>query len=345
MNKPKIALVVEVYNWAFYNNAVIIKEKLSEYYDIKIIPSTTVLDDNMLQLILLVQDYDLVHFFWRQILFNLSDKSYEFVRNDINVKEFLKEKFSKVAKTTCVPDQLLLDKENIEKNKDAINFVDNYYVISEKIYDIYNDLNGYNKPYGIICNGVETNKFKPKNLKKKFENIHNRKLVIGWSGNSKFGGNEAEDLKGVKTIIIPAIEELKKEGYQIELKLADRNEKLIPIEEMPEYYNSLDLYVCASKTEGGPNPVIESMACGVPVISTDVGFVKTVFGEKQKDYILKERSVEALKSNIKYLYNNVELLKELSEENLVQAKKYDYDNIKWEFKKFFDDTLNKKKGK
>ncbi|WZB73295.1 glycosyltransferase family 4 protein [Achromobacter xylosoxidans] len=42
---------------------------------------------------------------------------------------------------------------------------------------------------------------------------------------------------------------------------------------MPAYYNSLDLYVCPSAIEGTPNPVLEAMACGVPVISTDVGIV------------------------------------------------------------------------
>lgn len=343
MEKPKIALVVEVYNWAFYNYAIILKEKLSEYYDIKIIPATTALDENMLQLILMVQNYDLVHFFWRKMLFHLNNESYPFGKYGIDIDDFLKEKFSKIAKTVCVPDELLLDEQNIEKNKKAINMTDNYYVISEKIYNIYDKLEGYKKPYGIICNGVETDKFRPQNLER-FKNINDRKFIIGWSGNSKFGGDEKDDLKGVRTIIIPAVEELKKEGYNVELKLADRNERLIPIEEMPNYYNSLDLYVCASKTEGGPNPVIESMASGIPVISTDVGFVKTIFGEKQQNYILEERSIECLKNKIKEIYNNPNVVKELSDENIVQAKKYDYNSLKWELKKFFDDTLSKKRG-
>ena len=57
---------------------------------------------------------------------------------------------------------------------------------------------------------------------------------------------------------------------------------MIAHEDMPEYYNGIDIYVCTSRTEGTPNTVLEAMACGVPVISTDVGIVPEVFGEKQK---------------------------------------------------------------
>lgn len=342
MNKPKVALIVDVYNWSFYNRAIILKEKLEEFYDIKIIPAHTALENNMLQLILILQNYDLVHFFWRRVLFNLCDESYEFKRNNINVKEFLEDKFSHVAKTTCIADHALLDSENIEQSKKAINFVDNYYVISNKLYDLYNNLDGFKNPYGIIVNGINLDIFKPQNLER-FKNRESNRLIIGWSGNSKWGGDGHDDIKGVHTILIPAVEELKKEGYQIELKLADKSDKFTPVNEMPKYYNSIDLYVCTSKTEGGPNPVIEAMACGVPIISTDVGFVKMILGLKQQNYVLEERNISCLKEKIKEIYNNNKILEELSEENIVQAQKYDYNNIKWEFKKFFDDTLKKKR--
>ena len=81
------------------------------------------------------------------------------------------------------------------------------------------------------------------------------------------------------------------------------------------------------------------MACGVPIISTDVGFVKDILGEKQQEYILKERSIECLKSKIKQLYNNQKILKELSQENIKQSKKYSYDNQIEEYVSFFDNTL------
>ena len=153
--KPKIALVVDTDNWAFYNRAVIIKEKLSDYFDFKIIPYVTALQENLLQLILLVQDYDLVHFFWRGVLFFLNDNNVVFKRNEIDVERLINEKFSKVIKTTCVPDHALLDEQYIEDSKRVLNFVDDYYVMSEKLLKIYNALD-CRKPYGTIMGGANT---------------------------------------------------------------------------------------------------------------------------------------------------------------------------------------------
>jgi hypothetical protein len=45
-------------------------------------------------------------------------------------------------------------------------------------------------------------------------------------------------------------------------------------EEMQQFYDFCDLFLCTSLSEGGPLPVFEAIACGVPVISTDVGLVK-----------------------------------------------------------------------
>jgi len=39
---------------------------------------------------------------------------------------------------------------------------------------------------------------------------------------------------------------------------------------MVEFYRSLDVYVCASRSEGTPNPCLEAAACGLPVVTTRV---------------------------------------------------------------------------
>ncbi len=42
-------------------------------------------------------------------------------------------------------------------------------------------------------------------------------------------------------------------------------------EEMRDYYRSLDFLLVTSTNEGTPNPALEALACGVPVITTRVG--------------------------------------------------------------------------
>ena len=175
--KPKIALIVDTDNWAFYNRAVAISKRLNKYYDFKIIPATTALQENIMQVILLVQDCDLVHFFWRGLLFSLDNENIVFKRNEIDVNEFIKEKFSKIVKTTCIPDHSLLDSENIEKTKKALNLVDGYYTMSKRLFKIYEDL-GCQKPQRTIIGGVEKAYFKPANLERfDMENIEERKIV------------------------------------------------------------------------------------------------------------------------------------------------------------------------
>jgi len=50
----------------------------------------------------------------------------------------------------------------------------------------------------------------------------------------------------------------------------------VPDAEMPALYASLDALVVASRDEGGPYTMLESMACGTPVIATPVGLVPEV---------------------------------------------------------------------
>ena len=123
------------------------------------------------------------------------------------------------------------------------------------------------------------------------------------------------------------------------MKFADRKEGYIPHDKRPDYYNSIDLYICASKNEGTPNPVLESMATGVPIISTDVGIVRDAFGEKQKDFILKERTKEALKAKLQYLLENLNIVEELSKENLNQIQNWSWENKCQQFKEFFMKNL------
>jgi glycosyltransferase involved in cell wall biosynthesis len=44
-------------------------------------------------------------------------------------------------------------------------------------------------------------------------------------------------------------------------------------EEVPVVTKELDVLLVCARNEGGPQPVLEALACGVPVISADVGFV------------------------------------------------------------------------
>lgn len=341
--KKKIAIVYDVDGWAFHNISKEIKKNLSKFYDIDIIPKS-VFNHNVIRLMFLAKKYDLVHVLWRGMFSEIDGEfSKEYIKSlGLTKEEFVKEFVEKANITTSVYDHSFLNKEAFWITEAYLKYTKGYTVSSKKLKDIYDNLKIDKKPSMEITDGVDLSKFVPQNLERfLINNIQNRVINIGWVGNSKFEDSENDDdLKGVRKIIIPVIEELKKEGYNVERKFADRNEGYIPHDKMPDYYNSIDLYVCASKEEGTPNPVLESMASGVPVISTDVGIVSEAFGEKQKDYII-ERTKEDLKEKIIDLLKNREKFEILSKENLEQIKNWSWEKKCEQFKEFFDESIKK----
>lgn len=60
-------------------------------------------------------------------------------------------------------------------------------------------------------------------------------------------------------------------SYAVELGLDDLVLWTGAVQEMRAAYNALDLLASTSVSEGFPNVLLESMACGVPCVTTDVG--------------------------------------------------------------------------
>ncbi|UCE73106.1 MAG: glycosyltransferase family 4 protein [Methanomassiliicoccales archaeon] len=69
-------------------------------------------------------------------------------------------------------------------------------------------------------------------------------------------------------------------------------------DEMPYILNCADVLVMASLTEGLPTIVLEALACGLPVVSTDVGDISSVIKNEKIGYLIEERNEDDLKDNL-----------------------------------------------
>jgi hypothetical protein len=114
---------------------------------------------------------------------------------------------------------------------------------------------------------------------------------------------------------------------------------------MNDFYNKLDVYICASDIEGTPNPVLESMAIGIGIISTDVGIVKEVLGKEQHQFILEERTKDCLKNKLITLINDRSILLTLAKENRIRINTWTWKSKCEKFEQFFDYYFYKKSTK
>lgn len=155
-----------------------------------------------------------------------------------------------------------------------------------------------------------------------------RPLSIGWVGNSAWGITLGHDFKGTRMVLEPALDLLRGYGLQFTLHIADKAERPLPRAAMPEFYKNIDVLVCSSLFEGTPNPVLEAMASGTAVVSTDVGIVPEILGPIQMQFLLKERSPHTLAAALARLIREPETLAALKHENLQRRDTLDW-HTRW----------------
>lgn len=101
---------------------------------------------------------------------------------------------------------------------------------------------------------------------------------------------------------------------------------------IPEYLSAADIFVLPTKNEGCCNAVIEAMACGLPIVSSDLPFNYDVLN-KTNSILVNPNNVVEISEAIKLLKNDVALRKKLSLGALSKAKEL---TIKERAKKIID---------
>jgi glycosyltransferase involved in cell wall biosynthesis len=85
------------------------------------------------------------------------------------------------------------------------------------------------------------------------------------------------------------------------------------VKNVEEYLKGSDLSVLMStNAEGFPNVVLESLACGTPVIASQGGGIEELIINGENGYLVNEGDFEMLSNRIEYLYKNSDILETLS---------------------------------
>ena len=87
---------------------------------------------------------------------------------------------------------------------------------------------------------------------------------------------------------------------------------------VPEYLSAADLYALPTRAEGSPNSIIEAMACGLPIVSSDIpALAETVPPEGAR--LVPPDDVEAIRNAIRSIVEDDNLREQMSRSALAHA--------------------------
>ncbi|GMR25018.1 MAG: glycosyltransferase [Ignavibacteria bacterium] len=108
----------------------------------------------------------------------------------------------------------------------------------------------------------------------------------------------------------------------------------IPFDKVADYHNQLSIAVYVSKVESFGVSILESSACGKPVVVSDVGGLPEVVENDVTGFIVKANDIEATTNAIEKLIHNKELREKLGSTGRVKVK----DKFNWQ--KNVNDMIN-----
>jgi N-acetyl-alpha-D-glucosaminyl L-malate synthase BshA len=201
----------------------------------------------------------------------------------------------------------------------SLNHCDKVISVSGDLAETMKSLGIKENKIVILRNAVDTERFKPfKNIELRYKYAIGENeiliLFVGYLDTFK-GIFELIDAfyeinkknKNVKLMMVgtgPKKDELKKKVSKSNLEdFLIFTGKLSPFE-MHKYYQAADIFVLPSFTEGLPISVLEAMACGLPIVTTNVGGIPEAIEDGLNGFIINSKDENGLREKLKILIKN-----------------------------------------
>lgn len=189
---------------------------------------------------------------------------------------------------------------------------------------------------GVIFNGVDTDDFFPDPTKRPKDT-----LIV------TTGATRLTARKGIH-FLVEAMQSLSQTHPHVRLKamgegdarddlvalarragVADKVEFIgrVPREETTQYYQEASVFVFPSLNEGMGNALLEALACGLPVVVTDVGGTKELVQDGVNGIIVPTSDAAAIAAAVARLADDPATRATMGAQSRAVARQYSWDNI------------------
>ncbi|HWQ46424.1 MAG TPA: glycosyltransferase [Longilinea sp.] len=115
-------------------------------------------------------------------------------------------------------------------------------------------------------------------------------------------------------------------------------------ETLPYYYSSAQMLIMPSHYESFGMVALEAMACGTPVVASQVGGLAYLIQDGKTGFVVPDRDPEALAAKLTLLIENPALRRQLGEASTQAAQAYAWEEIAQQVLEQYKDLLNKPAG-
>jgi glycosyltransferase involved in cell wall biosynthesis len=324
-----IALVVDKRNWALDNIARHIKDGIERKHPVAV---DIIFIEDFASEASFVNEigkrrYDIVHFMWRRYLVDIF-QCFVSTGRRARLERFLAS--AAISFTVC--DHLYAEPEQLLADSHIYQLVDGYACVSRMLHDFYSTQLLLPQPSGILHDrtgliaALTTRARTP---------AADRTLRVVWAGNSAWGQwLGLNDPKGIR-IVQAALGKARMAGHSIEYTEFDSSKGQVASERIGEALLAADVLLCASETESTPLPVLEAMAAGCAVITTDVGVAREVLPAQQEPLIVG-RNADAFAEALGRCAEDIEWTRRLGGHNRAAIESWCARPIESDWMGFFD---------
>lgn len=187
----------------------------------------------------------------------------------------------------------------------------------------------------VLRNAVDTGRFNPtrnKSIRNEFD-IKDEDILILFVG-------YLDEFKGIFELV-NAFKVINSENNNVKLMMVGTGPKLqdllniltkmsinceviftgrVEPQKIHKYYQAADIFVLPSYTEGLPVSVLEAMACGLPVVATNVGGIPEIITDGLNGFLVPSKNEKELIKKLIVLINNEKLREQFTNNSLKKIK-------------------------